>query len=233
MRRQKVFTTLRLQHALSARYSAPNEAVMTRLTPEQETLMYLRFILGAALAVIVSAQSTVQLQPVKGSVQLQTVADPNDPSGKNQNRSVSVVLKLYDLEFGGRVLFEERQTVQVDEAGMFVAHIGANTQGGIPARITDEHSTMWAEYSLVSGGVRASNVTGRQEMTHRRGIGTNVLVNVPTSTTLCYSCGGSWPYFQGSWNVVYSSTNVTERGSSCSGSPTTRGDSRPYLCARD
>src|SRR5438132_11042778 len=35
----------------------------------------------------------------------------------------------------------------------------------------------------------------------------------------CWTCGGDWPVFAGSSNVVAAPNNVTERGPSCSGAP--------------
>ncbi len=47
--------------------------------------------------------------------------------------------------------------------------------------------------------------------------------------SLCFSCGGVFPVFSGSF-AGSGANNVTERGSSCSGSLTSRTDSRPFLC---
>jgi hypothetical protein len=48
--------------------------------------------------------------------------------------------------------------------------------------------------------------------------------------SLCFTCGGVWNNFSGSFTPV--GNNPTERGSSCSGSLATRSDSRPFLCCR-
>lgn len=191
--------------------------------------MQVRLFIGAALAVAAWAESPAL--PIKGVLRGQSSLEG---VAKGADRSVSVVLKLYDQEFGGTLLFEERQTVQVDEAGIFVAFVGTSTKGGVPARITDRHATLWGDFALASTAF-INTVNGRQQITHRReGIGANAFVFIPTSTTLCFSCGGSWPVFQGSFPVPFFSFNVQERGSLCSGSPSTsRSDSRPFLCARD
>jgi hypothetical protein len=51
-------------------------------------------------------------------------------------------------------------------------------------------------------------------------------------TALCFTCGGDWPNFMGSFNVVSATNNVTERGSSCASPLSARTDSRPFLCGR-
>ena len=51
-------------------------------------------------------------------------------------------------------------------------------------------------------------------------------------TALCFSCGGDWPNFMGSFNVVSATNNVTERGASCASPLSARTDSRPFLCGR-
>jgi hypothetical protein len=51
-------------------------------------------------------------------------------------------------------------------------------------------------------------------------------------TALCFTCGGDWPNFMGSFNVVSATNNVTSRGSYCASPLTARTDSRPFLCGR-
>jgi hypothetical protein len=47
---------------------------------------------------------------------------------------------------------------------------------------------------------------------------------------LCFTCGGDWTVFAGSFTPV--GNNPTERGAGCSGALQTRTDSRPFLCCR-
>jgi hypothetical protein len=60
-----------------------------------------------------------------------------------------------------------------------------------------------------------------------------VSVNRQTAVmcNLCFTCGGDWGVFAGSF-ASSGTNNVTERGSSCSGALTSRTDSRPFLCCR-
>ena len=61
----------------------------------------------------------------------------------------------------------------------------------------------------------------------------HVAVNRQTSVdcNMCFTCGGDWPIFAGSW-ASPGTNNVTERGSSCSGGLVSRTDSRPFLCCK-
>ena len=47
--------------------------------------------------------------------------------------------------------------------------------------------------------------------------------------SFCYSCGGPWPYFAGSFYTSAPGYTI-ERAASCSGALTNRSDSTPYLC---
>lgn len=52
-----------------------------------------------------------------------------------------------------------------------------------------------------------------------------------TDCNLCYSCGGDWPIFAGSFRAYGNYSN--ERGSYCSGAIAYRYDLWPYLCCKD
>src|SRR5688572_30404085 len=47
---------------------------------------------------------------------------------------------------------------------------------------------------------------------------------------LCFTCGGDWPVFAGSFTTA--SAQTTERGGSCNGALISRPDSNPFLCCR-
>jgi hypothetical protein len=52
----------------------------------------------------------------------------------------------------------------------------------------------------------------------------------PVSCNFCYSCGGNWPVFAGSFRSV--GDLPKERDSACAGALEYRSDSSPYLCCR-
>lgn len=47
---------------------------------------------------------------------------------------------------------------------------------------------------------------------------------------LCFTCGGDWPVFAGSFTTV--GNFPTERAGSCTGALIVRSDTRPFLCCR-
>jgi hypothetical protein len=179
-----------------------------------------RMIVGVAL---LAWTSWAQVAPVKGIVQAPW------PNSKGADRSITVVLKIYNEGVGGTLLHQERQTVEVDDAGIFLAPLSASAA----ARLSGQNAKLFGEVS-VQGGIFAAAVEGRQQILGVRAeFGTQATIFIPTSTTLCYTCGGAWPVFQGSWNVPYALNNVTSRGGACYGAPVARTDTRPYLCGRD
>jgi hypothetical protein len=187
-------------------------------------------LIGASFAVAAWAQAPILV--IKGTVPQQAWPDPNM---KMENRTVNVLLRLYDRQLGGILLFEEQQPVSVDDAGTFAILVGASTPGGVPARITDSRVSVWGEYVLSGMAVAASAPTERQQITYRKteDIASNLWVNVPTSTVLCYSCGGAWPVTSGIFRTPYVVNGTYERGPSCSGAPINRTDTIPILCSRD
>jgi hypothetical protein len=56
-------------------------------------------------------------------------------------------------------------------------------------------------------------------------------VLLQSSCSLCFTCGGTWPIFSGSWPLA-APMNPSERGSACANPLMTRPDSRPFLCCR-
>lgn len=50
-----------------------------------------------------------------------------------------------------------------------------------------------------------------------------------SDASLCFTCGGNWPIFAGSF-AVPSGSRPVERGTRCSGGLVSRSDNRPYLC---
>jgi len=178
------------------------------------------FLLIGALALMCIPVMAGPALPVKGVLSVSSSPDAKEGT------EATVILRLYDRQFAGTKLYEERQTVTADSLGIFVAFVGEGTRFGVPTSITDAHRTLWAEWALASspGIVREA----RLEITHKRASGEAITVNVNPS--MCFTCGGSYPIFSGSWTV--SPANPTERSSSCSGSLITRVDSRPFLCGR-
>ena len=50
--------------------------------------------------------------------------------------------------------------------------------------------------------------------------------------SLCYTCGGSWPIFAGSFTAGETTGNETERAGTCGGDLVLITDDRPFLCCK-
>jgi hypothetical protein len=182
--------------------------------------MYLGIVISATL--LCAAWGQQPPLPVKGFVSASI-----SPTDKGLP-TVAVVLRLYDRPVAGTLLFQEQQRVAVEPDGIFVAMIGQGTAGGVPASITGQHATVWADYSFASTPGIASN---RQQITHSQsGVTTNVVPDGGQMVSLCFTCGGNWPYFSGAFTNT--GTGPTERASGCVGTLIVRTDSRPFLCSR-
>ncbi len=59
----------------------------------------------------------------------------------------------------------------------------------------------------------------------------NEPVNVETAVacTICFTCGGDWPLFEGS---LPTAAGATERAGACFGPPGPSTDTSPFLCCR-
>lgn len=185
----------------------------------------LGFAISAVMTVVASAQQPNL--PVKGIAPIQINAN------EKGSAAVVVALRLYDRAIGGNLLFEEQQRVSVEADGIFVAMVGQGTREGVPLRITNQYPTLWAEYSLAGSVGTNNNVAQtRQAITHTRPDGVNITA-VPDGgqlVSLCFTCGGNWPYFSGSFTNT--GTGPTERSSGCTSILAVRTDSRPFLCSR-
>ena len=162
--------------------------------------------------------------PVKG-----TLSSTNEAS-------VSVVLRLFDREFGGAKLYEERQTVEVVD-GVFVAFVGQGTREGVPKNVTDSHPVVYAEWSLASSAsiVPEQRVSVMHTRTNTAIAPNAVSVSVPVDMSICFTCGGSWPIFSGmsrNGGITAAERRVTERGAACSGPLLNRPDTLVFYCSR-
>lgn len=79
----------------------------------------------------------------------------------------------------------------------------------------------------VSGGTEAPALTGTD-----KGPEPPPVTTPPPgacAAALCFTCGGNWPNYRTEFTLP-SNTTISERGSGCSGSPSPRFDTRPYVC---
>jgi hypothetical protein len=206
---------------------------MTKTTTSIAALAF-----GFATGLALQAQ-TVNLATIPGAPEVLTIPHKAhiagtsviNPTGDHANGVVDLMLRVYADKIGGSPLFQERQTVQVQN-GSYIAYIGSATPGGIPASVYNSRGTFWLEADPV--GAMTSGATQRTPFTLRRDASTpgtdSITLSFAVDSTICYTCGGAWPVFGG---IVYPGNgHATERPSACGGALTYRVDGSPYLCSR-
>lgn len=140
-----------------------------------------------------------------------------------EDAQVEVILKVYDQEKGGTMLFETKQAVVVTQ-GMYVTFVE------VPSEIISKHPTVWLEAARVTAPDLA--------------LGERISFVAPTRTTqaftcdfpngcasLCSTCGGAYPHFRGS---IPTRLGVAPfiRGLNCGGDIVPRNDVEPFLCTQ-
>lgn len=143
--------------------------------------------------------------PVKGTI---------DAAGP-----VELLLTFYDRAVGGRELYSVTRTMNVADNIYFdmVDVPESALRGKLRVFIEAAHAD-----------TPAIPLGARQQFARRGGQNRAVLLQ---GCSLCFSCGGSFPIFQGAFNTA-ASPQIQERGSSCSGSVASRTDTRPFLCCQ-
>jgi hypothetical protein len=179
-----------------------------------------------ALNLAVPQASPALTIPHKAMVSASELVNPSS----NATGAVSLVLRLYAQQTSGAPLFEERQTVTVQN-GSYLAFIGSATPGGIPASIYNAHGTFWIEAVPTSA---PNSAVARVPFTLRRDASTpvgtdSISLSFAVDPSVCYTCGGAWPIFTG---MITSAGHATERGVGCGGVLTYSVDSSPYICSR-
>jgi hypothetical protein len=146
-------------------------------------------------------------------------------------RSVEYIFSVFNEASGGTKLFEERQSLQVVDGNLY-AQLGSRTPGGIPAQILQNNSKLWIELAKASSPWAAEQprLLINLRPAPRSGVSPDLTVTITTGARLCYTCGGLYPVFSGSWGS--SPQAASELGPGCSGTfGTTFNDHSPYLCS--
>jgi hypothetical protein len=96
---------------------------------------------GLALILLLSALAVQAQQPTSQVVAFNGTI-PGQPDGP-----VALRFRLYNVDMGGTILFEETQTVTV-AAEKFTVRIGDATDGGIPALVFRNNPSVWIAFAL-------------------------------------------------------------------------------------
>ena len=138
--------------------------------------------------------------------------------------SVELLFTIYDREQEGRELYSVTATVPVEESTYF----GSIT---VPDELFRDRQTIYIEVARPSAP--AIGLEARSQFTKPGGRPagkTNKSLSI-LGCSLCYTCGGSYPIFNGAF--VTAGVGTQERGRSCSGNVSSRLDFRPHLCCQN
>jgi hypothetical protein len=176
----------------------------------------------AVAAVCIGAPAWAQTELLVGAEPVQLPA-----KGRIAVRdgNVQMSFKVYDRAAGGRLVYQEAQSVAVS-AGVYFAMVGSKARQG--AALNSERA-LWVE---ATAGGRAVGERQAFRLLREGDFDAGTMTHAQHGFAgLCFTCGGFFPIFTGSFTPV--NNNPTEYGSSCSGSsPVTRTDSRPFVCSR-
>jgi len=165
------------------------------------------FVLFALLLLSVgAAQAGTISVPVKGMI---------DAQG-----SVQLNISFFGRASGGRELFAATKTLQVVDNVYY---------GMVDVPDTLFHGREKVYFEVARPSAPAIALGERAQFTNREGGAPNRSVTLQ-GCSLCFTCGGTFSVFQGAFTNT--GTGPSERGSSCSGTVSTRSDTRPFLCCQ-
>jgi hypothetical protein len=142
-----------------------------------------------------------------------------------KNGSETLILRVYDQNTGGKVLFETSQRVNISQ-GVYIAF------AEVPSEILAANPSVWLE--VVSEATPFTPVGERTPFVTRLGGGAAPrAITCPSGgcASLCFTCGGAYPTFNGAFPLPAGSM-PTERGSSCLDPLQGRADTLPFLCTQ-
>jgi hypothetical protein len=183
-------------------------------------------LFALTLLSVTAAQSQVFVSEEGGTLPFKARLARNSSVTPSMGK-VEYIFSVFNAASGGTKLFEERQSLQAVDGNLY-AQVGSRTPGGIPAHILQNNARLWIEMEKSSSPWAAEQ--SRLLLVLRREAVSPNYVTVYVDPSLCYTCGGAWPYF-GGYSV--SNSYAYERGPGCSGGFSFNyHDSSPYLCGR-
>lgn len=134
--------------------------------------------------------------------------------------SVELLITVYDRETGGHELYSLTTTLPVEKNTYF-------DMINVPDAIFRRRQTVYVEVTRPSAPAIALET--RSQFTQPGSAAANKSF-VILGCSLCYTCGGSYPIYNGAFATP--GLGTAERGKSCSGNVDSRLDFRPHLCCQ-
>jgi hypothetical protein len=155
--------------------------------------------------------------------QNQTIVVPF--KGQIRDGNDRLILRIYDQAVGGAVLFEVTRKVDVSN-GVYVALVD------VPSEILSAKTNVWLEGSKETEPF--TPIGERTQFAIRRlggGITQAIVCPAGGCASLCFTCGGAYPFFNGAIPLAAGSM-PTERGGACAAPLQARADTIPFLCTQ-
>lgn len=173
---------------------------------KKQSLVFVLCAVLACLCVGAAHAGTIAV-PVKGVIEA--------------NGSVDLSFTFFGRAAGGRELFSVTKTLQVVDNVYY---------GEVQVPDTLFHGRERVYFEVARPSAPAIALGARSQFTSRDGDVHDRAVTVLGMCSLCFTCGGSFPIFNGAFTNT--GTNPSERSSSCSGSVGSVNDSRPFICCQ-
>jgi hypothetical protein len=137
--------------------------------------------------------------------------------------SVELVISFYDRAAGGREVYSVTKTLAV-EHGVYFDMVD------VPDSVFQSRQKVFVEVARPSAPALA--LAERAQFTKPGGqAGAAPKVSFTfLGCSLCFTCGGSYPVFNGAFTNT--GTSPQERSTACSSTVATRTDTRPFLCCQ-
>jgi len=168
---------------------------------------------------------------LKFSTRAKSVAAPQNQTtvvpfkGLIRDGNDKLILRIYNQAVGGAALFEVTRKVDVSN-GVYVAFVD------VPGEILSNNLKVWLE--AASEAEPFTPIGERTPFATRRPAGGATQAFTCLSggcASLCFSCGGAYPFFNGALPLPAGSM-PTERGIACGDPLQARADTSPFLCTQ-
>lgn len=138
---------------------------------------------------------------------------------------IVVTVSVYDQPQAGRLLYITTKRV-IAEHGIFADVVE------VPSEVVTNNQRVFIEFAKQSSP-SLPLAQARMQFSNQRSISPQDTIRVPgdsSCTSVCFTCGGSYPLFAGAIATRIGGQNI-ERGQLCDGAPNeNNNDDRPFIC---
>jgi hypothetical protein len=177
-----------------------------------------RYVLHALLAIVVTMPVAQAQKPEASASTSVPIKGTIEATG-----STELLITFYDSETGGHELYSLTARVPVENKTYF-------DMINVPNTIFRGNQTVYIEVARPSAPAIALETRSQFTKPGGERIGGANKSFAILGCSLCYTCGGSYPIFNGAFATP--GLGTAERGKSCSGKVESHLDFRPHLCCQ-